>query len=50
MTDTRFDQLCNLIDALSNRIRDLETEVRGLGYRTDNIENEIDRLYWKTDR
>jgi hypothetical protein len=46
MTDTRFDHLWNLVDALSDRIKDLETEVRGLGYRADKVENEIDRLDW----
>jgi hypothetical protein len=50
MTDTRFDHLWNLIDALSDRIGDLETEVRGLGYRADKAENEIDRLNWKVNR
>lgn len=44
MTDTRFDHLWNLIDALSVRIRDLETEVRELGYRADKTENEIAEL------
>lgn len=44
MTDTRFDHLWNLIDGLSDRIRDLETEVRGLGYRANKTENEIDKL------
>jgi len=46
MTDGQFDQLSNLIDALSDRIGDLETEVRGLKYRADSAENQIDRLDW----
>ena len=44
MTDTRFDHLWNLIDALSDRIGDLEREVRELSYRADKTENEIDKL------
>ena len=50
MTDGQFDQLCNLIDALNDRIKYLEAEVQGLDYRTDNTENEIDKLNWKIDR
>ena len=46
MTDTRFDHLWNLIDALSDRIGDLETEVRGLNCRADKVEHEINRLDW----
>jgi len=49
MTDGQLDKLWNLINALSDRIRDLETEVRGLSYRTDNAENKIDRLNWRID-
>jgi len=44
MTDTRFDHLWNLIDALSDRIRDLEIKVQGLNHRADKAEKEIKGL------
>jgi hypothetical protein len=49
MTYEQLDPLWNLIHALSDRIADLEAEMRGLSYRADNAENQIDRLNWKID-
>jgi len=46
LIDARFDHLWNLIDALSDRIRDLETEVRELNCRAGKVEHEIYRLDW----
>ena len=46
MTDGQIDQLWNLINALNDRIADLERETADLRFRADNAENQIDRLYW----
>ena len=48
MNHEQLDQIYNLIHALSGRIEDLEGEMRELGYRVLNAENEIDTLKWRT--
>ena len=47
MTDGQLDQIYNLVHALEDRIADLERETVELRYRTNNTENEIDRLNWR---
>ena len=49
MTNEQLDPIYNLVNALSDRIADLERETEELRYRTDNTENAIDNLKWEKD-
>ena len=47
MTDGQIDQLWNLINALNDRIADLERETAELRFRADKAEKEIKGLiHW----
>ena len=49
MTDEQLDPIYNLVNALSDRIADLERETEELRFRVANAEYAIDNLKWRSD-